>query len=83
MAAQGAHLVEFGEDFQQAREHAEKLATGQGLHVVPIYHRDMVKGVASYWMELFSAVPDLDVVYVPIGMGSGICAGSAVRNGWA
>jgi threonine dehydratase len=81
MAAQGAHLVEFGEDFQEAREHAEKLATEQGLHVVPIFHRDMVKGVASYWVELFSAVSDLDVVYVPIGMGSGICAGSAVRNG--
>jgi threonine dehydratase len=81
MAAQGAHLVEFGEDFQEAREHAAKLATEQGLHVVPIFHRDMVKGVASYWVELFSAVSDLDVVYVPIGMGSGICAGSAVRNG--
>jgi len=81
MTAQGAHVVEFGEDFQDAREHAEKLAKEQGLHEVPVYHRDMVKGVASYWVELFSAVSDLDIVYVPIGMGSGICAGSAVRNG--
>jgi threonine dehydratase len=81
MRAQGANLVEFGNDYQEAREHAARLATEQGLHVVPIYHRDMVKGVASYWVELFSAVSDLDVVYVPIGMGSGICAGSAVRNG--
>jgi threonine dehydratase len=81
MRAQGAKLIEFGKDYQEAREHASKLAEDQHLHVVPIYHRDIVKGVASYWVELFSAVPDLDLVYVPIGMGSGICAGSAVRNG--
>src|SRR6266849_8738231 len=81
MRGQGATLIEFGNDYQAAREHARKLAGEQSLHVVPIYHRDIVKGVATYWVELFSAVPDLDVVYVPIGMGSGICAGSAVRNG--
>ena len=81
MRAQGARLVEFGKDYQEAREHAEKLAEQQELHMVPPYHRDIVKGVASYWMELFSAQPQLDVVYVPIGMGSGICAGCAVRNG--
>lgn len=81
MRAQGAKVIEFGKDYQEAREHAAKLAVEQGLHVVPSYHRDFVKGVASYWVELFSAAPDLDVVYVPIGMGSGICAGSAVRNG--
>ncbi len=81
MRGQGANLVEFGKDFQEAREHAQRLAREQGLHFVPPYHRDIVKGVASYWVELFSAVPDLDVVYVPVGMGSGICAGCAVRNG--
>jgi threonine dehydratase len=81
MRGQGANLVEFGKDFQEAREHAARLAREQGLHFVPPYHRDIVKGVASYWVELFSAVPDLDVVYVPVGMGSGICAGCAVRNG--
>ena len=81
MRAQGASLVEFGKDYQAAREHAEELAEQQDLHMVPPYHRDIVKGVASYWMELFSAQPQLDVVYVPIGMGSGICAGCAVRNG--
>jgi threonine dehydratase len=81
MRAQGANLIEFGDDFQEAREHAEQLGREQGLHMVPPYHRDIVKGVASYWAELFSAVPDLDAVYVPIGMGSGICAGCAVRNG--
>src|SRR5947209_4785894 len=81
MRAQGANLIEFGNDFQEAREHADQLSREQGLHMVPPYHRDIVKGVASYWVELFSAVPNLDAVYVPIGMGSGICAGCAVRNG--
>src|SRR6266404_3461988 len=81
MRGQGAELIEYGKDFQEAREHAQKLAEQHGWHFVPPYHRDIVKGVATYWMELFSAVPDLDVVYVPVGMGSGICAGCAVRNG--
>ena len=81
MRSQGAHLIEFGKDFQESREHAQKLAHEQGLHFVPPYHRDIVKGVATYWMELFSAVPDLDMAYVPVGMGSGICAACAVRNG--
>ena len=81
MRAQGARLIEFGRDFQEAREHAQKLSQEQGLDLVPPYHRDIVKGVATYWMELFTRLPDLDVVFVPIGMGSGICAGCAVRNG--
>jgi threonine dehydratase len=81
MRGQGAELIEYGKDFQEAREHAQKLADQHGWHFVAPYHRDIVKGVATYWMELFSAVPDLDVVYVPVGMGSGICAGCAVRNG--
>ena len=81
MSGQGAHLIEFGNDFQAAREHAQKLAKEQNLHFIPPYHRDIVKGVASYWVELFEAVPNLDVVYVPIGMGSGISAACAVRNG--
>ena len=81
MRGQGANLIEFGADFQDAREHAQKLAAEQGLHFVPPFHRDFLKGVGTYWLELFSSVPNLDVVYVPIGMGSGICAGCAVRNG--
>jgi threonine dehydratase len=81
MRAQGAEIVEFGNDFQEAREHAYQLSRERNLHFVPAYHRDFVKGVATYWMELFTAVPDLDCAYVPIGMGSGICAGCAVRNG--
>jgi threonine dehydratase len=81
MRAQGATIVEFGEDFQAAREHAVSLAEQQGLHMVPSFHRNIVKGIASYWMEFLGALTDLDCVYVPIGMGSGICAGCAVRNG--
>jgi threonine dehydratase len=81
MRSQGATVVEFGADYQEAREHAEQLAVEDGLHMVPPFHRDIVKGVATYWMELFNAVPDLDFAYVPIGMGSGICSGCAVRNG--
>ena len=81
MRSQGAQLIEVGKDFQESREHAQKLAREQGLHFVPPYHRDIVKGVATYWMELFSAIPDLDTAYVPVGMGSGICAACAVRNG--
>jgi threonine dehydratase len=81
MRAQGADLIEFGSDFQESKEHAQKLADQHGWHFVPNYHRDIVKGVATYWLEFFSAVADLDVVYVPIGQGSGICSCCAVRNG--
>ncbi len=81
MRAQGAQLIEFGDDYQEAKEHAQQLAREHGWHFVPSYHRDIVKGVATYWMEFFSAVADLDVVYVPIGQGSGICSCAAVRNG--
>jgi threonine dehydratase len=80
MRAQGADLIEFGNDFQEAKEHAQKLAAEHGWHFVPSYHRDIVKGVATYWLEFFSAVRELDVVYVPIGQGSGIAACAAVRN---
>src|ERR1700688_3963185 len=81
MRAQGADLIEFGSDFQEAKEHAQQLAEQHGWHFVPSYHRDIVKGVATYWLEFFSAVANVDVVYVPIGQGSGICSCSAVRNG--
>jgi len=81
MRAQGANLIEFGSDYQESKEHAQKLAAENGWHFVPSYHRDMVKAVATYWFEFFSAVPNVDIVYVPIGQGSGICACSAVRNG--
>ena len=81
MRAQGAHLIAFGSDYQEAKEHAHQLAEERGWHFVPSYHRDIVKGVATYWAEFFSTAADLDIVYVPIGQGSGICSCVAVRNG--
>jgi threonine dehydratase len=73
MRALGAELIEHGHDFQAAREHAALLATRRQLHFVPSFHRDLVRGVSTYWVEFFEAVQP-DVVYVPIGQGSGICA---------
>jgi threonine dehydratase len=81
MRAQGAELIEFGGDFQEAKEHAQALAAQNSWHFVPNYHRDIVKGVGTYWLEFFSAAPNLDTVYVPVGQGSGICSCVAVRNG--
>lgn len=80
MRALGVTLIEFGQDFQEGREEAARVAARDGLHLVPSFHADIVLGVASYWAELFRAAPDLDVVYVPIGMGSGACAAAAARN---
>lgn len=80
MRALGVELIEHGSDFQESREHAAALAQQRGLHMIPSYHRDLVCGIASYWVELFSAQPDLDLVLVPIGQGSGICAAVAARN---
>jgi len=78
MRALGAELVEHGDDFQQSREHAAGLAGERGLHFVPSYHDDLVLGVATYWVEFFRAVQP-DVVFVPVGLGSGICACIAAR----
>lgn len=76
----GATLIEHGRDFQEAKEHAQRLAKEQGLHMVPSFHRLLVAGVATGSLELFRAVPDVQTVYVPIGQGSGICGAAAVRN---
>lgn len=80
MRALGAELVEHGSDFQAAREHAQQLAERHGWHMVPSFHRDLVAGVASYALELFDAVPRLDAVLVPIGLGSGACGVIAARD---
>ena len=79
MRALGATLIEHGDDFQASREHAIALAAERGAHMVPSYHPELVRGVATYWWELFTAVPQLDVVYVPIGLGSGACAAIAAK----
>src|SRR5918997_2817026 len=73
MRAFGAELIEHGRDFDDAKQHAAALAEERGCEFVPSFDADLVTGVASYARELFEAVPDLDVVYVPIGLGSGIC----------
>jgi threonine dehydratase len=80
MAAFGANLVEHGHDFQAAYEYAMARAVAENLHPVRSFHPLLVRGVASYGLELFRAVPDLDVVYVPIGLGSGICGVIAARE---
>jgi threonine dehydratase len=80
MRAFGAELVEHGEDFQAAREEAERRAQFAGLHMVPSFHPDLVLGVATYALELFRTASDLDVLYVPIGQGSGICGCIMARD---
>jgi threonine dehydratase len=80
MAGFGAELVVHGRDFQESREYAEALAAEGGLVAVPPFHPWLVEGVATYALELHEAVPDLDAIYVPVGMGSGISANIAVRD---
>jgi threonine dehydratase len=80
MEAFGARLIEVGHDFQAAYEQALDLAERERLYFVRSYHPLLVRGVASYGLELFRAVPDLDIVYVPIGLGSGISGVIAVRD---
>lgn len=76
----GGEVVECGRDFDEAREEAARLAQLHGLYLVPPFHPELVKGVATYALELFIAAPDLDTVYVPIGCGSGICGVIAARD---
>jgi threonine dehydratase len=80
MRALGVTLVEHGHDFQAAREEAARFAAARGLHFVRAFDMDLVRGVATYWMELFAAAPDLDAIYVPIGQGSGITAAISARE---
>ena len=79
MRALGVTLIEHGEDFQESREFAQQLAAQRGAHRVPSFHADLLSGVATYWWEFMQAVPQLDVVYVPIGQGSGACAAIAAK----
>ncbi|MSO20925.1 MAG: threonine dehydratase [Acidobacteria bacterium] len=80
MRAFGIKLIEHGEDFQSAREHAAHLAIEQSLHFVPPFHPLLVAGVATYCLELLQSIADLDAVFVPIGLGSGACAMVAARD---
>jgi threonine dehydratase len=80
MRALGARLIEHGRDFQEAFERAQELAKSEGLRFVPSCHEWLVRGVASWALELLRAVPDLDSLYVPIGLGSGICGAMRARD---
>jgi threonine dehydratase len=78
--ALGAELIEHGEDFQSAFEYSQKLAAEQGLYAMPSMDWALIPGVATYALEFFRGAPPLDVVYVPVGMGSGICGMIAARD---
>jgi threonine dehydratase len=80
MRALGATLIEHGHDFDSAKIEAVRLAEVEGLTFAPSFHRDLVLGVATWALELFRAVAHLDVVYVPIGLGSGICGAILARD---
>jgi threonine dehydratase len=82
MRALGVTLVEHGEDFQASREYAIEQAQERELHMVPSFHRDLIRGVMTYWLEFFESFgrgQEPDVVFVPIGQGSGFCAAAAAR----
>lgn len=80
MVALGADLIIYGRDFDEAVEHATKIAEERGLHLLPSFHMDLVKGVATYALEFFRGTPQLDRIYVPVGLGSGIAGIIAARN---
>src|SRR5579872_2744962 len=80
MRAFGARLIEQGDDFESAREAAARIASAEGLEFAPSFAPDLVKGVATYALELFRGAPPLDALYVPIGLGSGICGAILTRD---
>lgn len=80
MRGYGANLIEFGEDYDEARAESERISLADGLFHVPPFHSELVRGVSTYAYELFRKVDDLDTVYVPIGCGSGICGTIAARD---
>lgn len=80
MRAFGARLIEHGTDFEAARDEAGRIAAAEGLEFAPSFAPDLVKGVATYALELFRSAPPLDALYVPIGLGSGICGAIRTRD---
>jgi threonine dehydratase len=80
MRSLDAELVEHGREFQEALEYSRELAAKEGLHAVPSFHPWLVRGVATYGLEMFRSVADLDAVFVPIGLGSGFCGIAAARE---
>jgi threonine dehydratase len=80
MQAQGAELIEHGDDFQESLEFARVLARERGFAMIESFDERLVLGTAAYALEFFRAAPPLDIVYVPIGLGSSICGMAAARN---
>ena len=80
MGALGVELIEQGHDFQAAVEAADEIAAERGWHRLPSFHPLLVRGVGTYALEFLRGAPQLDAVYVPIGMGSGICGMIAARD---
>lgn len=80
MHALGAEVIEAGEDFQDACEHADTIALSRGIHRMPSFHPKLIEGVGTYCLEFLRGSPPLDTVYVPVGMGSGICGMMAARD---
>lgn len=80
MRAFGARLIEHGDDFEEAREEATRIAAAEGLEFAPSFARDLIMGVATWALELFRGAPPLDALYVPIGLGSGICGAILARD---
>jgi threonine dehydratase len=80
--ALGANLVEFGRDYDEAREHAEQIWQEKGLRYVHSANEPLlISGVATYALEVFEELPDADVIIVPIGGGTGACGCAIVRSG--
>jgi len=80
MLPQGVELVEHGQDFQESLEFASRLAKNMGYTMVDSFHERLVMGTATYALEFFETAPELETVYVPIGLGSSICGAAAARN---
>jgi threonine dehydratase len=80
MKALGARLITAGADFDDSLIYAAELAKEEGLHLLPSFDPDLVNGVGTYGLELFEAVSGIDRIYVPIGLGSGVCGVIAARN---
>jgi len=80
MEAYGGEVIEYGQDFDEAREEALRRSSEGKLMMVSPFHKELLRGVATYGLELFEALSDLDRLYVPIGCGSGICSCILVRD---
>lgn len=76
----GAELIIHGQDFQEALEYTQSLATERNLFMIGPFEMPLMRGVGTYALELFEQVANLDAVYVPVGMGSGICGLIKVRD---